>query len=627
MKRLLGVLILVISMFCVVPAYADTNNFYFSDFTGDYYLTKNMEGESRLKVKEEITAVFPNYNQNKGICRQIPYTNQDGANITLPNLSRLNIAVQRDGAYEPIYSIQQYNGHYEVCTGDDDYVLGEQVYTFEYEFKKVVTDFGDYQELYWDTNGNGWGQRFDYLTARVHFDETVKDTYAGKQWCYVGAYGASGQNRCTINEIDDGVEFTTEKLRAGENLTFDIELKAGSFIVPEPVYNYTLIWVMIGAGVAGALLLACFPGRKYLQARAKIREYKGMFTAPQYQPDNHSLVEMAEVYLGKKKNAKVGVLLDMIVKKKVELRKVDDEEKTHKWEIIVGRVADLELTEKYLLKILNGGAEIGDDYTIEVKGHVMNGELARMNKKFSDEVLEALKKDELVDDKYKIGDSGASASIWNVLVGFVVAVPFVLMGWVMIAGTASIVTAAVYSIDGKLVGEEMFVPVVSVIIVAVVAIWLVLARRTRKYAHHTMEGLKASKYMEGLRLYISMAEAERLKFLQSVKGADVSATGIVKLYEKLLPYAAVFGLEESWMDEMKQYCEVQEIEAPDYLTSGIAAYELSRMMRDTVGYSDSSSYYSGGSISGGGGWSSGFSGGGGGGFSGGGGGGGGGGGR
>ena len=113
--------------------------------------------------------------------------------------------------------------------------------------------------------------------------------------------------------------------------------------------------------------------------------------------------------------------------------------------------------------------------------------------------------------------------------------------------------------------------------------------------------------------------SERIKFLQSVDGADTSATGIVKLYEKLLPYAAVFGLEESWMNEMRQYCEVHDIVEPDYFVNGMAASEISRGLRGTAAIATVSSTMS----SSGGGSSSGSSGGGGGGFSGGGGGGGG----
>ena len=134
-----------------------------------------------------------------------------------------------------------------------------------------------------------------------------------------------------------------------------------------------------------------------------------------------------------------------------------------------------------------------------------------------------------------------------------------------------------------------------------------------------MKGLEMSRYMDGSKLYIEMAEAERMKMLQSVEGADTSAEGIVKLYEKLLPYAAVFGLEESWMNEMKEYCQVEEIEEPEYLMTGFAVSEISRSLRNAASVATASTIMA----SSGGGSSSGFSGGGGGGFSGGGGGGGG----
>ena len=58
--------------------------------------------------------------------------------------------------------------------------------------------------------------------------------------------------------------------------------------------------------------------------------------------------------------------------------------------------------------------------------------------------------------------------------------------------------------------------------------------------------------MDGAKLYIGMAEADRLKMLQSVEGADVTNEGVVRLYEKLLPYAAVLGLEDSWMAELEK---------------------------------------------------------------------------
>ena len=296
-------------------AFADTSNFYFSDFTGDYYLYRDDEGMGRLKVVESVTAVFPNFNQNKGICRQIPFTNQNGANITLPNLTSQNIKVTRNGVSEPIYSIEKGKDYYSVCTGTEEYVLGEQIYTFEYEFTKVVTEFDQdghkIQELYWDTNGNGSLQRFDSVTARVHFEDP--EVFAGDSWCYVGKYGKSGKDRCEITAISDGVQFVTKNLMSEENLTFDVELKAGSFVVPEVEKNYVYVWILVGFGVVCVMCIG-FALRKYLKTREKKTYYKGIFVKPEYQPNaNYGLTEMAEIYLGKKKDMKVAMLLEMIV--------------------------------------------------------------------------------------------------------------------------------------------------------------------------------------------------------------------------------------------------------------------------------------------------------------------------
>ena len=135
-----------------------------------------------------------------------------------------------------------------------------------------------------------------------------------------------------------------------------------------------------------------------------------------------------------------------------------------------------------------------------------------------------------------------------------------------------------------------------------------------------MQGLQLSNYMEGLKYYIGLAEADRIKFLQSVKGADTSPEGIVKLHEKLLPYAVVFGMEKSWMRELAHYYEVSPEVSPDwYVGASIMSLHDFSSITSSI---DSSSYVPSDSSSSGGG-SSGSSGGGGGGSSGGGGGGGG----
>lgn len=616
MKRgLLSIFVVICQIFGVTPAFAvDVNNFYFDNFTGDYYLSKDAEGISHLRVVESVTAVFPNYNQNKGICRQIPYTNQGGANITLESLTRGNLTLTRNGAHEPIYSIEKSNGYFNVCTGTEEYVLGRQTYTFEYEFERVVTDFENYQELYWDTNGTGASQTFGSVVARVHFDDGVLSDFTGNAWCYVGRYGESGQGRCAIFSLDDGVGFSATGLKAHENLTFDVEIKPETFNVPAPRRSYVLVFVMVGAGIL-CLLLLIIPVRKFIKAGEKRKFWKNYFVKPEYQPHaEYSVAEMAEVYLGKKHDAKVAVLLDLVVRKKVELIK-EGTSKRRGWKI---KVLDLDgVTEeaKIMLTILNNRVEPEVGEVIEVKTRTATSELIALGKKYERTVVAKLKQHGLVEEKYQAGTT-MTAGVW-ILTALCFGFPFVMMAFVMAEEFMSGVDTGV----GYLVGVEVFPTVMVIELVVTVVVWVVLAANTKKYAVRTEKGLATSRYMDGVKLYIKMAEAERLKFMQSVEGADTSAEGIVHLYEKLLPYAAVLGLEESWMEELERYYKMENVAEPGWYHNGLTVRDMyyasalaSSYSRSSTTMSSSDSGSSGGSGGGGGGFSGG--GGGGGGFSG-----------
>lgn len=627
MKRV-GIIISILLTFLLTQPVgaANTQNFYFEDFTGDYYLSKRDDGVSHLRVKEKLTAIFPDYDQNKGICRMIPFTNQGGANVTLPDLSKDDVKLTRNGKAEPIYSIEKTGdedkneGYYTVCTGTEEYVRGKQVYELEYNFEKVVTEFEKdgkkYQELYWDANGNGWQQRFNKVTARLHFED--ENVYDGQSWCYVGKYGSNNQTRCKTSELGDGLEFSTGQLGVTESLTFAVLIKEGSFVVPEPDKDYIFVIVMILTAVL-AVGLIVFLFVRFMKTREKAHYYKGLFNEPEYQPSkDYSLPEMAEVYLGKKKDMKVAMLLDLVVKKKIEFQKVDDK----KWKILVKNLKDVSGDYMDLLSILNGGLAPKEGDEIELKSRTANTTLITLRSTMEKKIVNALKEDELVEEKYHFGDS-KKRGVGNVIAMVLIVVPFSISLFAVIAGILESVTGF-GGLYGKVyVGVEAFYPVMMGIVTVTTIIATALADAAARYAKHTMKGLTASHYMEGLKLYIGMAEAERMKVLQSVKGADTSAEGIVKLYEKLLPYAAVFGLEESWLKEMKDYCKVEEVKEPDYLMAGIAASDISRSLNRAANIATASTVMS----SSGGGSSSGFSGGFGGGFSGGGGGGGGGGGR
>jgi uncharacterized membrane protein len=122
----------------------------------------------------------------------------------------------------------------------------------------------------------------------------------------------------------------------------------------------------------------------------------------------------------------------------------------------------------------------------------------------------------------------------------------------------------------------------------------------------SQKGRDLVDYLDGLKLYIGIAEEDRIRILQSPQGAEKihvdinDSVAIVHLYERLLPYAILFGQEEEWIKYLGGFYEKQGIEPNWYLGSGTfnAAIFSSAMNGFSASVADSSSS-SGGSGGGG----------------------------
>lgn len=602
------------------PASAvDTNNFYFKDFTADYYLSRAEDGTSRLRVVEDFTAVFPNFDQNHGITRVIPYTNQGGQNLTMPSDKHLAISVRRNGIAEEPARIEPGDGYFTVYLGDaSEYVHGTQRYRLEYEFINVITEFEEdgkaWQELYWDTNGNDWAVRFENVNVRVHLEDAALAAWGNEAWCYVGEYGESGSERCEIRRTGDGAEFRASGLRAGENLTFVFEFAEDSFVIPAKKYNFALLGVFVLELLVGAVAVVLVV-KFYFMIRERRHHYKTTFVVPEYQPPKGiSVAEAAGCHIGSLPgNGKVATLLELAINKKADLIKQGKKS----WAV---RVKSLDLTEEQsaVLQILKGkrGLKVGEE--IVVKNHTATNTLVELNQKYNNNVTKQLKaKGYIFTDanapKKHSNQRTAAEKLSNGLAAFAVV-------WAIAVAVLSIFLSDSLPSYTIAFGANVLWPLVIVLAVTIAVGTLAVALGFDRYATYTKQGLDLSRYLDGLKLYIKMAEKDRLEFLQSVKGADTSHQGIVKLYEKLLPYAVLFKLEKSWLAELGKYYEMQDVKEPNWYigVGAFSAADFSRSVAAASSAAGSSINYSSSAGS-----SSGFSGGGGGGFSGGGGGGGG----
>ena len=78
------------------------------------------------------------------------------------------------------------------------------------------------------------------------------------------------------------------------------------------------------------------------------------------------------------------------------------------------------------------------------------------------------------------------------------------------------------------------------------------------FAQHTVltpDGAREYEFLQGVKEFIRVADADRLRMLQSYSGAERRHDGtadVIHVYERLLPYAMLFGMEKEWGDVLEQ---------------------------------------------------------------------------
>lgn len=539
---------------------SSVNDFTIKSFVADYYLQKTDQNVGKIVAKESITAEFPNTNQNHGITRTFLTFNKNGMTA---DKNSLNLQVTRNGNKENIAKWASGSDYLTAYFGSESsYVHGTQEYVLDYQMENVVTQFSDsgyndgpYQELYWNTNGTATTIPTDYLEANLHLPgNLLSQTYSPS--CYVGRYGSNNQSRCTTEKTTDGYKFSTSNLNPGENLTFAVAFKGTeNFTIPEkPVSYIAVIGIALSIILGITLLLLTYKG-KWQPTKAKRNYAKHTPVPPQYIPkEGYTVAEMAEASLENTRNPRVATLLELAVNHKIEFKKNEN----GKWSVITKNIAhNLTSEQDAVLKILNGGGAPGDNEEIIVKRHSYSSELKRAQDHYDDSVIARLKQ------KGDFESGSTKPNGYSRALGAVAAL--VITGAVLLAvfyviAADSFLETFFYGLSNgayNIIGTEYLLPAFAFLIISII-ISISITSYVEKYNKRTLKGLELDNYLKGMKLYIKMAEQDRLNFLQSVKGANTTPKGIVKLYERLLPYAALFGLEKSWMQELSKYYENYE---------------------------------------------------------------------
>ncbi|MBD3942884.1 DUF2207 domain-containing protein [Microbacterium sp. NEAU-LLC] len=541
-------------------AAGSVDDFSYDSFEADYWLGRDAGGQSQLYTTETIVARFPEFDQNKGIVRWIPKADSGIAHD--PQVVSVTGA---GGAPIPWWTEQDDDFVY-VLTGDDTYVHGTQTYVISYTMSDVVLRFEDTaaDEFYWDTVGTDHAQPFGDVRAHVHvLGDAAGGILADRLYCYSGP--AQSTDRCSIQPaetlsppdqvvawalghgiegaVDTQLAFTAADADLGpdENVTVAIGFELGTFVAPTPPppppypwWEWILPVLGLLAGFGGLVFVLVMKGflRRNPDRSPVIVEYTA--------PVDESPTLSAGV-LGVPAKALAAHVVDLAVRDKVEITASGDRSDADDFHVILRDAEGLEHDDRRIVTTLFGKeAAPGDRVDLGLFAQKPPVRAVTYVRRIEDST---------VDRGYRSRTPGWVGGIRGLL----------QFGGLAIAVVMTFFLDAVPSVLtdlGYLGGWINFLSIASAFGAFIVLPWFGLPKTTL-----TLAGGRHKTYLEGIRTYLRLAEEDRLHAAQTPQTADLVSSGrrpygdapnvpgadVVNLYERLLPYAVLFGMQREWV--------------------------------------------------------------------------------
>jgi uncharacterized membrane protein YgcG len=573
------------------PLPGDASSFSFRSFDAVYHLGRDDHDHATLAVTETLVALFPQSDENHGIIRDIPAT-YGSADLQ----TEVTSVVDENGSDVP-YRQSDEGGFIQLQIGSAGvFVHGATTYVISYTQYDTIRHFDntDDDEFYWDINGTGWGQPFGEVSATINVAPDLTDALNGHTACYQGADRSS-------TPCDSGVQssapttFTASAhdLGPGENLTVAIGFLSGTFVdrssdtapSDEPLSAAQANGYLLSLLGFPAVLIGTIGG--FVARRKRPQPARGIIV-PQYSPPDDLDVMAAAELIGKPSTAVPAQLVSLAVRGKTRL---------------LGYPVGSARSADYSVQLLDRTGLTG----------------------FEPDVIDALFGDKKVGATHnlkKYGDTELADKLQPVLDG--------LPDWLDQNGAYDgrrrtvgsiivlVITAALFLVGliGAIIGGPSalafgFVSLVAGAIGVISA--LVGVNGVKKLS---AKGAAWNDYLLGMRMYLQLAEEDRLRVLQSPTGAERIDVGdgkvLVKLYEKMLPWAVIWGVEDQWSKVLELELQRSNLE-PDFwvgrsafsslvftsMLSGMTTSTLPVPTSTTSGSGSGFSSFSGGSFGGG----------------------------
>ncbi|WP_448384401.1 DUF2207 domain-containing protein [Desulfosoma sp.] len=554
------------------------------DFTSDIVI----HADSSLTVKETITVRALGQSIKRGIIRDFPtvYTDRQGHRVRVS----FEIAeVRRDGRLEPYHTENVANG-VRIYIGHKDVFIESGIHTYEitYRTSRQVGFFKDYEELYWNVTGTGWTFPIDHAAARIVLPQGARLL---QHAAYTGPQGAQGQDYRFVDEGGGTLFFeTTRKLGVGEGLTVAAAWPKGFVREPDRVERaLALLGDNRGLpiGIIGLMAVLAY----YLAVWFRVgRDPEPGPIIPLFEPP-HGFSPAAVRFIRHMdfdQKTFAAAVVNMAVKGHLLIRETDD---TYVLVKKTGKKEQLTPGEKKISDALfdSGLKEIALDNKHAAK---FRKALEDLHKTLSQEYEKTYF---FTNSRYMIPALGFSLAIFA---GLILYAPQPVMAaflavWLTLwslgctalaiqvfhawrgsrrgrlprrlLGKFSAVGITVFALPfwaGEIVGLALFaysVSVLGAVILAALGGFHALFYHLLKAPTHL--GRKILDQIEGFRMYLSIAEKDRLGILHPPEKTP-------EHFEKYLPYALALDVEQEWCEQFARVLDAgddaQQAYHPDW---------------------------------------------------------------
>lgn len=527
-----------------------------------------VQADTSLAVRETIRVRAEGNEIKRGIYREFPRLYLDKWGLRQRTGFQVT-AVRRDGQSEPFHTKNVINGT-RVYIGQEAVLLptGEHLYELEYRTDRQLGFFADHDELYWNVTGNGWTFPIDQVTATVILPERAN---AQPPEAYTGPQGSKGRDYAFQAQANQASFRTTRALGPNEGLTIVVSWPKGFVAAPTPVQQW--LWRLrdnpgLFVGLAGLALVLFY----YSIAWTAVgRDPTPGVIIPLYAPPK-SFSPAAVRFLsrmGYDNTCFAAALLGLAAKGAISI----DRDKDGDYTLIrqpgfhpePGR---LEKDEQALFSTL-----FGDRSKLPLV-QVQHGRIREAKKTLAATLASAQEKVYFVRNLKYFGIGlafsavpmglglilGADTSDKRAMLGFIA---LWLSIWTI--GVTALLSSCFSAWRSRNWGQAFFISLFSLPFLAGECVGLgVLAYASSFWGagifglgalmngafYHllkapTLSGRRILDQIDGFRLYLSVAEKDRLNLENPPERTP-------ELFEQFLPYALALGVEQQWSEQFAE---------------------------------------------------------------------------